>query len=264
MTAAGPSPTDPRVRAVLEGPGPWRRLEHHREVGSTNEVAAGRADAGLVVVADHQTAGRGRLDRRWEDRGRQDPGASLLVSFLVSAPSRGLELVPLAVGLAVRDALRTCGAEPALEWPNDVLVPDRGRHRKCGGVLVEHRSGARLVVGVGVDVDWRGLDRSGEAAAWASVAESTGQPVDRWEVLAALMEALAARLKQLGTDPGGVRGAYVQACVTLGRDVAVETGGRRITGRAAGITPRGALVVETSGGPVPVTVGDVREVGDPA
>lgn len=265
----------PRLRALLQDPGSWRRLEHHGEVDSTNAVAARRVAAGeppgLVVVADHQRAGRGRLGRGWEDRGLVAPGASLLVSVLLAPPSDGPALVPLAAGLAVADALRAAGARPALKWPNDVLVPvgTPPRHRKCAGVLAESREGtgpdgrgdraACVVVGIGVDVDWRGLERAGEAAAWGSVADSTGGPVDRWAVLADLLEALAERWEQAGGDPDALREAYATVCTTLGGPVTVTTGAGEVRGRAVGLDERGGLVVETGDGPVTVTVGDVAD-----
>lgn len=255
------------MRDQLAGPGPWHRLEHLGEVGSTNDVATRRvaegAVAGLVVVADRQTAGRGRLDRSWESP--EDPDASLLVSFLSGVPPRGRSLVPLAAGLAVGDALCRAGADVALKWPNDVLVDHDGGERKCAGILVEHHAAAgerpaHLVVGIGINLDWRGVERDTETAAWGSVAEATGDDVDRWDVLADLMRSLGAWMRDVPEHPERLLGSYTSRCRTLGRGVQVATPGGTVTGRAVRITGEGALVVDTGDGPVVVTAGDVVHV----
>ncbi|MBW3621281.1 MAG: biotin--[acetyl-CoA-carboxylase] ligase, partial [Actinobacteria bacterium] len=244
----------------------WSRLEVLEETTSTNDVVAEHARAGaaggLVVVADRQTAGRGRLGRVWEDR----PGGSLLVSFLVGVPARGQPLVPLATGLAVSDALVRSGLDAELKWPNDALVvdPGTGEARKVAGVLVERHDdpgrGAYLVVGVGVDVDWRGTDRSGEAGAWTSMAEELGRDVDRWDVLADLMRALSAWLLDVPRDPTQLLASYEARCRTIGRDVEVATPGAAVVGTATGLDAAGGLVVTTPQGPVTVTAGDVTYV----
>ncbi len=252
------------VAAQLAGPSYWHTCERLEETTSTNDEVTDRArggvPGGLVVVADRQTAGRGRHGRAWQDR----PGGNLNVSFLVGVPPQGQTLVPLAAGLAVSDALRRHGVRAGLKWPNDVLVTADGTERKCAGILVERHDdagvGAFLVVGVGIDLDWRGVDRAGEAAGWTSVAEVTGRDVDRWAVLADLMRALAAWLRDVPGDPTRLLAAYRTRCGTLGRDVRVATPGGEVAGRASGLDPSGALVVDTASGPVVVTAGDVEHV----
>lgn len=259
---------DPRARveAQLAGPSIWSRLEVLDETTSTNDVVAEHARAGaaagLVVVADRQTAGRGRLGRVWEDR----PGGSLLVSFLVGVPPRGQTLVPLATGLAVSDALRRHELASELKWPNDALVPDpaTGEARKVAGILVERHDdpgvGPYLVIGVGIDVDWRGTDRSGEAASWTSMAEELDGDVERWDVLADLMRALSAWLLDVPRDPTMLLASYQVRCRTIGRQVEVATPSGAVAGVATGLDPDGALVVSTPQGPVAVTAGDVAYV----
>ena len=246
-------PTD-RLALVLDGPGRWSSLAHVAEVGSTNQVIAARAAAGaasgLVVVADHQTAGRGRLDRAWVDV----PGRSLLMSVLVDAP-RVPTLVPLAAGLAVADAVGAAGAAPTLKWPNDVLVDGA----KCAGILVE-AVGARLVVGIGVNVDWRGVSRSVEGAAWTSVAEAIGADVDRWEVAADLLGALDRWLLAAERRPDELLGVYGSRCSTLGSTVRVATPSGALEGEAVRVDRDGALVVRGADGEVTVRAGDVTHV----
>jgi BirA family biotin operon repressor/biotin-[acetyl-CoA-carboxylase] ligase len=255
-----------RLEAQLAGPSYWTRIEHLDETTSTNDVVGARArdgaGGGLVVVADRQTAGRGRLGRRWEDR----PDGSLLVSFLVGVPPRGQTLVPLATGLAVADALRRHGVRGELKWPNDVLVTagEPPQARKCAGILVERHDdeavGAFLVIGVGVDLDWRGTDRGGGGAEWTSLAEVSGRDVDRWDVLADLLRALAAWLDDVPRDPTRLLAAYRVRCRTLGQRVRVATPGGEVEGTASGLDPTGALLVDTADGRVTVTSGDVGYV----
>lgn len=259
-----------RVQAQLSGPSYWSAFEHVAGTTSTNDVAAARAregaPGGLVVVADRQSAGRGRAGRAWVDPqgGRED--ASLLVSFLVGVPPTGVTLVPLAIGVAVADALHRQGVDASLKWPNDVLVQTDHLEApaKCAGILAERHEdpthGGFLVLGVGVDVDWRGTERTGEAAGWTSLAEVLGADVDRWDVLADLMRSLSAWLLDVPRDPSRLLDAYRGRCRTLGLDIRATTPGGEIVGRAVALDPDGGLVVDTADGTVTVTAGDVEHV----
>ena len=247
----------PRLQALLDGPARWHTIDLHDEVGSTNDVAVERAHegtpVGLGVVAERQTAGRGRRGRRWEDA--PEGATSLLLSATAATPSVP-SLVPLAAGLAVRGAARKRGARVDLKWPNDVVADGA----KCAGVLVENHDDV-LVIGIGVDVDWRGTDRSGEAASWTSLAEVAGRDIDRFDLLADLLAALDTWLNDVERDPETLLGVYRQACTTIGREVVVTTPSDTvIEGRALGVESEGALVVETSDGTVAVTAGDVEHV----
>jgi BirA family transcriptional regulator, biotin operon repressor / biotin---[acetyl-CoA-carboxylase] ligase len=252
----------PRVAALRSGPLGWHTVEHLHEVGSTNDVALERVRAGvpdgLVVVADHQTAGRGRGGHRWEDAPADD--ASLLVSVVVPPPQVHVQLVTLAGALAVADTVRRAGARPELKWPNDVLLEGR----KCAGVLAErHQVGQRdaLIVGVGLDVDWRAAERAGEAAGWTSVAEATGHDVDRGDVLADLLRALATWLRSVPTDPLRLLTTYRDACVTVGRAVEITVpDGSTLRGRAIDLDRDGRLVVDTGEQQLAVNAGDVRHL----
>jgi BirA family transcriptional regulator, biotin operon repressor / biotin---[acetyl-CoA-carboxylase] ligase len=255
-------PDHPSVAAMLSGPLGWHTVEHLHEVTSTNDVVLERARAGaadgLVVVADHQTAGRGRSGHRWEDA----PGdACLLVSVLLAPPHQHTQLVSLAGALALADTVRHAGARPSLKWPNDVLLHDR----KCGGVLTErHRIGDRevMIVGLGLDLDWRGVERHGDAAGWTSIAEVTGTEVDRGQVLVDLLRALATWVRSVPTDPLRLLATYRDACVTIGRDVAVDLpDGRSLRGRGVDLDREGRLVVDTGDQRLAVNAGDVRHVG---
>lgn len=261
----------------MSGPlGHWRHAEVRRfaEIDSTNRymVAEARAGApdGTVAVADHQSAGRGRLDRRWE----APAGTALLASVLLRVDLRpaDLFLCAAAVALAAADACRkVAGIEPSVKWPNDLLVDGR----KLAGVLAElvdvasppsargvPGGGTAVVVGIGLNLTWPGP----EGVGGTSLADEAGVEVERDVVLDALLEALAPRRRAL-EDPGGRRRLLDdlrQRCVTLGQLVSVELPAETIEGTATELTDHGHLVVRTATGPREITAGDVvhlRESG---
>lgn len=238
------------------------RIEHHAEVGSTQDVAFdGGARPGTLVMADRQRAGRGRHGRSWRDG--PHPLASLAASLVMPDRPAALGLVPLAVGLAVRDAVRDAVTDEAtagtlaLRWPNDLLI-GAAPARKCAGVLVERRALAPaergvapsvLVVGVGIDIDWRDAPSAGRAGSgerdWTSLAEASGAPVDPVALLAGLIDALE---RWLDADAARVLASHRAASASLGRDVVVTAAdGSRLGGRALDLMPDGALVLEIDG-----------------
>ncbi len=250
---------EPGIRALLDGPLAWWELLHLEDTASTNLVAAERivagAAPGVVVVADRQHAGRGRLDRSWQDV----EGGSLLCSMTVPLPPQQATLVPLVVGVAAADAARRAGARVRLKWPND-LVADDGR--KAGGILVEHHTGPagpQLVVGIGVNLDWRGVERSGESDAWISLAEISGHDVNRWAYLGDLLRGVDAWIRDLLRGTHRAVEAYTANCATLDREVRVTTpDGAVLSGTARQIAKDGSLVVDLPNqGMVAVSAGDV-------
>ena len=206
---------------------PGWHVEVVTETGSTNADLLAAAAAGApdrsVLCALHQTAGRGRLDRRWD----APPGANLPVSLLFrDVPAAAHELT-WRVGLAACAAAeQVAGVTPTLKWPNDLLVDDR----KLAGVLAQASfgapGGAAIVVGIGMNVRW-----APEGAA------RLGKGVDPLDVLAALLAAYDAL-------PADVLPLYRQRLGTLGRAVRVELpGGEVLNGRAVDADPDGRLVV---------------------
>lgn len=254
--------THPAVRAAVRRAYHLTAHEHRDTVTSTNDVAlatvAAGAPLGLVVTADRQTAGRGRRGRPWTDAvaGPEGPG-NLAVSVVVPLPASSPGLVPIAAGLAVASAYTTAGASPALKWPNDVELDGR----KAAGILVERHAAADrdvVVIGCGLDLDWRGVPREGEAAGWTSLAESLGHGVDRGQVLADLLLALDAELSAL-EDPAALLARYRERCSTLGRAVEVTLpGGEPLAGTAVDLDADGLLVVEGETERTTVRAGDVR------
>jgi len=179
-------------------------------VTSTQDVARDMP-IGSVVIADHQTAGRGRLERRWD----APPGTALLVSFVL----RPAPLLSLAAGVAAAEA---CGPEVRLKWPNDLLLDGR----KLGGILVE-TTPRKAICGIGIN-----LSSAPEGAARLDrprddVFARLEAEIERWT--RAPDEAVLRRWRELSA--------------TLGRRVRVEVGGRTAEGLAEDIGPRGELVV---------------------
>jgi BirA family biotin operon repressor/biotin-[acetyl-CoA-carboxylase] ligase len=227
----------------------FREVDWRPEVGSTMAVAREAADAGapegLVVVADLQTAGRGRRGRRWD----APAGTGLLVSLLLrpDLPPGDLHLVTAAVALAAQGACRAvAGVGVDIKWPNDLLVADR----KLAGILAEAAAGA-VVVGMGLNVSAHPEEATSLAA------EGWADP-DRPALLGDLLVRLDGLLGRWDT----VRAAYRQRCATVGRRVRVDVTGATVVGRATRVDDHGHLVVEPDGGgpPVVLSVGDVVHV----
>jgi BirA family biotin operon repressor/biotin-[acetyl-CoA-carboxylase] ligase len=218
--------------------GPWR-VEWFASLDSTNRRAldAARAGApdGLVVVADEQTAGRGRLGRRWE----APPGSSLLVSVLLrdsGDPARAVMAAGVALAAAVEDV---AGIEAGLKWPNDLVVDDR----KLAGLLAE-AEGDALVVGAGCNVNWDSFPEELRATATACNLEAD-HLVDRDALLDAFLDRFAAAL---GAG-GRVVDDYRKRLVTIGRTVRVEpVRGDELVGTAVAVADDGALVVRDGAG----------------
>jgi BirA family biotin operon repressor/biotin-[acetyl-CoA-carboxylase] ligase len=223
----------------------FREVRWFASVDSTNrylvdEASAGAA-AGLVVVADEQTAGRGRLGRTW----RAPPGTSLLVSALLdgTAPVEERHLAVVAAALAAIDAVDAhCGFRPRVKWPNDLVVGDR----KLAGLLAESVTGGRVVVGMGLNVDWDAFPPELEATATACNRE--GRPAPREQLLVAWLQELDRRLGTLAQGgPASLHADSVAASATLGRQVRVERVRDTLEGEAIALTDLGHLVVRTGG-----------------
>jgi BirA family transcriptional regulator, biotin operon repressor / biotin---[acetyl-CoA-carboxylase] ligase len=234
-------------------------VEVVEEADSTNSLVTKRAREGaahgLVVVAEHQTSGRGRLDRSWE----VPPRAALTFSMLVrpDLPAESWPWLPLLTGYAVHAALVDRVPELGLKWPNDVLVDDK----KLAGILVERvdtPTGPAAVLGIGINVLQEQSDLPIPEAT-SLLLQVEGRP-DRTEVLDAVLGSLKGLLPLL-EDTEALRRAYAGECVTLGRTVRVDVpAGEPISGRAVDIDPGGRLVVATESGEVAVGAGDVIHV----
>lgn len=245
-----------------------RGVEAHASIGSTNDRARALlrepGGEGRAIVAEEQTAGRGRRGRAWIS----PPGRNLMLSVAVRPriPAADAWQLALAAALAARGACATL-APVALKWPND-LVSDDGA--KLGGLLLETIiDGDRVtsaVIGVGINVNWPRAEMPPELAADAtSLTDLAGVPIDRVDLLAALLDGLDAELVAVEAGRSPVP-RYREACATLGTEVGVETATWRVEGRAVAIDDGGALVIETATGRVALTSGEIVRVrsGAPA
>lgn len=237
--------------------GEWQ-VRWFEEIGSTNLYLLERArqgdPEGLVAVADHQTAGRGRLDRRWES----PPGANLLASVLLRPDCNpdDLHLCTGALGLAALDACaEVAGVEAQLKWPNDLLVGTA----KLAGILAEADFSARpaVVAGIGLNVAWPGPPEAGGTC--LEDLSDREHPLDRNALLDHMLVALGRRRPHLDQASGRRRLAdEVRArCATLGQQVRVTLATEELSGRATTIDDAGRLVVDTDSGPRSVSAGDV-------
>ena len=244
-----------------------RTVEFHAEIGSTNDrareaLAAGVGD-GLAVVADLQTAGRGRRGRTWVS----PAGVNLMVSVGVRPRLEAADagLLGIAAALAVRDACVAVapGVDLRVRWPNDVVTADG---RKLAGLLVEtaveEERLSEAIIGSGINVNWSLAEMPDEVRDRAtSLLELAGGPIDRVALLSAVLHALDSEIAAL--ERGEAPVARLAAVSALdGRQVTVDMGTDRLEGIPAGISEHGLLLLDTDAGRVALAVGEVVAVRD--
>ncbi len=256
----------PRLREAASRLGPFAGRVHHRpRVGSTNDVAAMLAEQGAphgtVVVADEQTAGRGRHGNRWSS----PPGAGLYASALLRTDSP--PMLTLAAGVAVAEALaRAAGLDALLEWPNDVVAEAAGRRRKVAGILAEASTVGqrvdRVVLGIGVNLR-DGAWPPEVASRAGSVEGLTGRRVEPAGLLVEVLAALAARFGELEAGRVAVLLRRWEALAPSSRGAPVEwsEGPVRRRGVTEGVDEQGALIVRVGERRERLSGGEVRHVG---
>jgi len=233
------------------------------ETGSTNADVAAAARAGepegLVLVAESQTTGRGRLNRTWH----APPRSGLMFSLLLrpeNIAGTHWSWAPLLVGVAANAALRRLTQlDVRVKWPNDLLIGDR----KVAGILVE-RVGDALVVGMGLNVTMRADELPTPSATSLALAGAT--ITDRDPLLRAILREIAhwyAQWRAVEGDPeaSGLRTAYHQQCATLGQQVRIELPeDQDWVGEAVNVDAAGRLLVRTGQGEAALSAGDVIHV----
>ena len=246
---------DPRRRV-------GRAVEFHPVIGSTNDRARAlleeHREDGVAVVADLQTAGRGRLGRVW----LSPAGTNLMVSVGtgLSLPARAAWRIGAATVLAASRA-----AEPwaplSVKWPNDLFAPDG---RKVGGVLIETTLHGELVngavIGLGMNVNWPSTSMPPDISSSAvSLSELADAPVDRVELLSRYLGALDEELTAVARGTSPIDRLRARSWLD-GRWVRVESGAERVEGRALTVSDDGELLVQTDTGVVPIGFGEVVQV----
>ena len=265
---SGPSAEGEGDDLALAAAGRFRDVRRLVEIDSTNSellrLAAGGAPEGTVAVADHQSAGRGRLGRTWS----APVGSALLFSVLLRpalAPA-DLPLVTLAAAVAMRDAVAAAaGVEVHVKWPNDL----RHGGRKLAGILSEahsaHGSVEAVVVGVGLNL--RDAALPPDVAARATSLERCGAPAGlrRRDVLRVFLDAYDSALGALESGrKDDVLGRYRAACETIGRRVRAQVAGGEVEGTAVGVDDDGSLVVQPDAGASRrVSFGEIEHLFDP-
>ena len=248
-------------------------VEYHESISSTNDrardlAAEGRAD--VVVLADEQTGGRGRLDREWTA-----PSGGIWLSLLLrpTVPPADAPAFTLAAAVATTRVAREAGVDAGIKWPNDVLVPggteasqtaseevrgadDDGNQRKLTGILTEMEGEADrvswVVVGIGINAN---VDAAALVDGATSLREENGD-VDRRVFTQRVLE----EFHELRSDLHTVVPAWRDLADTLGRRVRVDTAGGEVVGEAVDVEFPGTLVVETEDGTVRVSAGDCEHL----
>ena len=252
-----------RIRSALTTRVFGREIVYRARTGSTNdlakELAAQGAAEGLVVVTDEQTAGRGRMSRRW----LAPAGTSLLASILFRpnlAPLRANQLTMLC-SLAAADAVtQVAGLPVALKWPNDLVVGETAWRKLAGvltdtGILGDQLSFVVVGIGINVNLPPRALPELAPNA--TSILAETGRATDRASLLAALLAGIERRYDRLRSDESP-HAEWAARLATLGRRVTATTSQGTLTGIAEAVHENGALLLRTEEGAlVSLAAGDV-------
>lgn len=243
------------LRADLRAP--WNRLDIVEETGSTNadliaRAAAGEDIAGAVLLAEHQSAGRGRGGRAWT----AVPRGLVIVSVAVSAggvDEQQWGLLPLLAGVAVADTLAAVGIRAGVKWPNDVLIDGA----KIAGILAEVASPKPVVVlGIGLNVEVR-PEEIGQPQ--ATSVRALGAGAGRTEIARILLGELATRIQgwQAG-EAEALLADYRERSATLGKPVrALLPGGKEIVGTATAVDAQGRLCIDTGDGTEVIAAADI-------
>ncbi|MFF0394342.1 biotin--[acetyl-CoA-carboxylase] ligase [Streptomyces sp. NPDC005248] len=257
-------------RGLLRPGGLWTSVDVVDVTGSTNTDLAARAaelTEGTVLVAEEQTAGRGRLDRTWTAPARSGLFFSVYLTPGDDVPVHRWGWLPLLAGVATATGLaRAAGVDTALKWPNDLLVTVEGEERKTGGILAE-RAGDGVVIGIGLNVTLRADELPAPTAASLALADAVS--TDRETLLRGVLRSLDHWYVEWRTAGGdaaqsGLQTAYAAGCATLGRTVRAQLpGDRSLVGEAVAIDGDGRLILSTADGvQEPVSAGDIVHLRD--
>ena len=238
------------------------RVEHYRTLASTQErahtvAADGTGESAVLIVADRQSAGRGRGANRWHTG-----EGSLAFSLLWDPRSWGLAPLAmpqrsLAAAVALVDTVTPLlpGHVVGLHWPNDVYVADR----KLAGILIDVLVDGRHILGVGVNTNNRLDDAPADVRPRAvSIVEMTQHGIDHTDFLIRLLRAIRTAFDPTGALGAEIGSRFNRLCLQIGGELTIDVGGKAATGVCAGIDPDGALLLDTPGGRRRFTCGVLR------
>jgi len=231
----------------------WVKPIIMNQVTSTNDVLLEHFEQvspsrGLVVIANEQTAGRGRLDRSWSTPAGS--GIAISIGAHISDFDTEPNSIPLLTGIAVQRVLAKHQIPVHLKWPNDIIF-SKPKTRKLGGILIQ-LIGERLILGIGLNVD---LTSAELPIPTATSLRIEGYNVSRSE----LITEIVAELDILRTNNSNWLSEYKEVCATLGQKVQVFiSNGKELNGLAIDVDETGALLVESLGKIYQITVGDIE------
>lgn len=227
-------------------------VEHHPTINSTNDRARELASAGecrlpALIVADEQTAGRGRRSNRWWTGAGSLAFSLLLEPTAMGIARRDAPQLSLATALALVDWLRDelPQVESGLHWPNDVFA----NGRKVAGILVEALPNGKHILGVGLNTNNTLRDAPPELHATATtLRDLAGREFDRTTVLTVVLGLLGRHLCELGRSPADFGQRYNAVCLQHGKMLVLQVGEQQVTGQCRGIASDGALLIATDAG----------------
>ena len=247
------------------------QCEFYSSIPSTNDLALQRARAAdsiapFLILADEQSAGRGRGNNRWWSGSGALTFSLILEPLRYGIPQFAWPRIALTAGLSVCELLDDLvpHAVALLKWPNDVLL----ERRKVCGILVEVPAcppeiAPRLVLGIGINLNNSLADAPDEVKQRAiAVCDAAGVPLNRRDFLQQLLIRLEANLKELGESPLSLGERWQSACALRGRIVTIDQGSQTVSGCCAGLALDGGLLIETSREVVPVYNGTVAAITD--
>lgn len=236
------------IEQALSGRTIGQRIVYYPCIDSTNraarELALQGASHGWVVLADEQSAGRGRLDRTWESQAGEDILASIIVCPDLPA-AESFRLTMMASIAVVQAVERVCAVACGIKWPNDIFL----NGKKLCGILsegrIDHDHMVFMVIGIGLNVNSSMQGRAELASEAISLHDATGQRHDRSALIIAMLEEFG-RLYAIGAEGTGenIQRLWEKHAMMLGRMVSIHNGNDAISGIARGIMPDGSLIVQ--------------------
>lgn len=239
----------------------WAKVEIFDSVSSTNDVILEHLSKlalfdGLVVIADEQTKGRGRLEREWTSPW----GAGIAMSIALNKQKTQIPIstVPLFAGLCVIQSLESLGASAQLKWPNDIVTFDeQDVMRKLGGILAQLHQDV-LVIGIGLNVD---LDENELPTQMATSLSLAGFTIEREKLIARIISNFSEITNSQNLKLESWMDQYRKACCTIGQELRIsQVAGEALVGRAIAVSNDGALQIEIDGVVRDISVGDVEHV----